>query len=176
MSHAIGVTLIRPLPPAHRAAIREIFLRRQREYTAQEAARLLRLTLGEFLSWKDDGRLDVQRRRKRRQLGGPRHPLVSWEELASAATVRWTVMQIHDALGSDANGVLPHLLRPIELKSLRLPEYLVRLLESLATNEGVSVEEYLYTSMLQLEVAADPGTLESLLPGFTEAMRFPDAG
>jgi hypothetical protein len=134
---------------------------------------LLRLTVGEFLSWTDAGRLDVKRRRKRKQLSGPRRELVSWEELASAATVRWTVMEIHDALGDEANRVLPRLLRPVELKSLRLPEYLVRLLESLATNEGVSVEEYLYTAMLDLEVAGDPDPLESLLPGFKEAMRFP---
>lgn len=85
-------------------------------------------------------------------------------------------MQIHDALGSDASGVLPRLLRPIELKSLRLPEYLIRLLEALATKEGVTVEDYLYTAMLDLEVAADPVVLETLLPGFTEAIRFPDAG
>ena len=174
MSHAIGVTTSRPLPPSHRAAIREIFLRRRTEYSAHDAAQLLRLTLGEFLSWTDAGRLDVKRRRKRKQLGGPRHALVTWQELASAATVRWTVMEIHDALGAEANRVLPRLLRPVELKSLRLPEYLVRLLEELARNEGVSVEQYLYTAMLDLEVAADPKVLESLLPGFAEAIHFPD--
>lgn len=170
----MGVTKIRPLPPTHREAIRAIFLRRQSEYTTYQAAQLLRLTLGEFLTWVDAGWLDVKRRRKRKQLGGRRHQMVSWRELASAATVRWTVMQIHDALGDRANDVLPRLLRPIELTSLRLPEYLVRLLEELARNAGVTIEEYLYTAMLDLEVASDPEVLESLLPGFTEAIRFPD--
>lgn len=163
------------LGPAHRAAIREIFLRRRTEYTAQDAARLLRLTLGELYSCMESGRLDVQRRRKRKQLGGPRRALVTWQELASAATVRWTVVQIHDALGDEANRVLPRLLRPVELKSLRLPEYQVRLLEELARNQGVTVEEYLYDAMLDLEVAGDPDTIESLVPGFAAAMRFPEA-
>lgn len=175
LSAAIGerVTGLRPSPPtiilvvmsvaAHRAAIREIFLRPRNQYAAHDAARLLHLTVTELFSWTDSGCLAVRGRRS----------LVSWQELASAATLRWTVMQIHDALGDDADRILPRLLRPIELKFLRLPEYLVRLLERLAANEGVTAEEYLYATMLELEVARDPGVLESLLPGFIEATRFP---
>lgn len=162
------------LPPTHREAIREIFLRRRSEYTTQQAAQLLRMTLGDFLAMISEGILDVQVRRKRRQLGGPRHALVSWNELASAAMLRWTVMQIHDALGKEANRTLPSLLRPVELKAVRLPAYQVRLLETLAQNAGVSVEQYVYTSLLGLEVAASPETLEQMLPGFTAAIQFPN--
>src|SRR5688500_4588096 len=115
-----------PLPPTHREAIREIFLRRRREYPMREAASLLRLNLGEALAWVESGQLHVEHRRKRKQLGGPRQSLVKWNDLASAALLRWTVMQVHEALGQEANRVLPRLLRPVELKSLRLPEYQVR--------------------------------------------------
>lgn len=163
-----------PLPPTHREAIREIFLKRRAEYTTYEAAQLLRLGLGEMLSLIENGTLHADVRRKHRQLGGPRHALMPWSELASAAMLRWSILQIHDALGSEANAVLPRLFRPAELKRVRLPEYQVRLLETLAQNAGVDLNEYIYGALLGLEVAADPETMEKLLPGFTEAIRFPD--
>lgn len=99
--------------------------------------------------------------------------MVSWEELASAALVRWTVMEIHDALGEDANHVLPRLLRPVAIQSLRLPEYQVRLFESLAKRDGVTMEEYIFNALLNVETACDPEEIERLLPGFHEAMAFP---
>lgn len=162
------------LPPAHREAIREIFLRRRTEYTTREAANLLRMNQGDFVALIQAGVLDAQVRKKRRQLGGLRQVMVPWNELASAATLRWTIVQIHDALGKEANTTLPTLLRPVELKAVRLPEYLVRLIEALARNAGVTVEEYVYTSLLGLEAAASPDVMEQMLPGFTEAVRFPD--
>jgi hypothetical protein len=88
--------------------------------------------------------------------------------------LRWTVVQIHDALGSEANGVLPSLFRPAELKAVRLPEYQLRLLETLAQNAGVSLEQYISSALQGIEVAADPETMEKLLPGFTEAINFPN--
>lgn len=163
-----------PLPPTHREAIREIFLKRRAEYTTSQAANLLRIGLGELLGLIENGTLHADVKRKRRQLGGPRHALMPWSELASAAMLRWTVLQIHDALGSAANDVLPRLFRPAELKAVRLPEYQLRLLETLAQNAGVSLEEYIYSALLVVEVAAEPEVMEKLLPGFTEAIRFPD--
>ncbi len=170
----MSVSAPRPLPPSHRIAIREIFLRRRHEYTTRDAARLLRLTLGDLLAWIDSGALHVERRRKRRQLGGRRHAMVAWSELASAAMLRWSVVEIHDALGKDASGVLPRLLRPVELKSVRLPEYQIRLLETLAQRAGVTLEGYVYTALLSLETAASPEAIERVLPGFREAMSFPE--
>jgi hypothetical protein len=38
--------------------------------------------------------------------GRPGEYLGPWTELASAAMLRWTVLQIHDALGREANRVL----------------------------------------------------------------------
>lgn len=163
-----------PLPSTHREAIRAIFLKRRAEYTTNEAAQLLRIGLGELLALIENGTLHADVKRKRRQLGGPRHALMPWSELASAAMLRWTIVQIHDALGSEANGVLPSLFRPVELKAVRLPEYQLRLLETLAQNAGITLEEYVYSALLVVEVAADPETMETLLPGFTEAIRFPD--
>jgi hypothetical protein len=167
------VSIRRPLPPTHRAAIREIFLRRRVEYTTNEAAQLLRLTLGNVIAAIESGTLHVQRRKKRKQLGGRRHALVTWEELASAAMLRWTPMEIHDALGKEANTTLPRLLRPVNLNGVRLPEYLVRLLEILAERQGMTVEAYLYTSLLALETAMNAEEIEQLLPGFREAINYP---
>lgn len=163
------------LPPTHREAIRAIFLKRRSEYTTREAAQLLRMTLGDFLAMIANGTLDVEKRRKKRQLGGPRHSMVSWKELASAAMLRWTVMQIHDALGKDADRALPRLLHPVELKSVRLPRYQVELIERLARNGGVSVEEVVYTALLGVEATESHAEIERVLPGFTEAIEFPDA-
>jgi hypothetical protein len=116
---------------------------------------------------------DIERRKRRKQLGGRRNALATWKELASAAMLRWTVMEIHDALGKEADTTLPRLLRPVEVKGVRLPEYQIRLLETLAQRDGVSVEAYLYTSLLALETAASAEEIERLLPGFREAVTFP---
>ena len=165
---------MRSLPPTHREAIRAIFLKRRSEYTTREAAQLLRLNLGEVLAWIKDGTLHVEHKRKRRQLGGPRHAMVPWKELASAALMRWTVMQIHDALGRDADRVLPRLLQPEELKAIRLPAYQVRLLETLAQNSGVNPEDYLCAALMNLETMGSPEEMERLLPGLRAAIEFPD--
>jgi hypothetical protein len=165
---------MRPLHPSHREAIREIFILRRPEYTTWQAAQLLRINVGEVLALIDRGTLYADVKRKRGQLGGPRHALIPWQELASIALLRWTVVQIHDALGQDADSVLPPLLRPAELKAVRLPEYLIRLLETLAHGAKVSLEEYIYSVLLGLEVTADPDAMEKLLPGFKAAIRFPD--
>jgi hypothetical protein len=163
-----------PLPESHRAAIRAIFLRRKGEYTAHEAAQLLRLSVVQMVALVEKGTLHADLKRKRKQLGGPRQALVSWHELASAAMLRWSVLQIHDALGNRADEVLPRLFRPAELKNVRLPEYQLLLLEALANDAGVTLEDYVYSTLLSLEVAADPDVMEKLLPGFNEAIRFPD--
>jgi hypothetical protein len=166
---------MRSLPPTHRIAIRKIFLQRRIEYPLHEAASLLRLNMGEVLAWVDSGQLHVERRPKRKQLGNRRHALVKWCDLASAALLRWNVMQIHDALGAEANSVLPRLLRPVELKSLRLPEYQVRLLQTLAQDAGVTVDEFLFNALLSLEGVGTPDEIEVLLPGYKEALEFPGA-
>ena len=173
MVHAISVYQSRRLPPGHRAAIREIFLRRRIEYTSHEAAQLLRLTLGDFLGWFDTGLLRAERRKKRKQFGGRRPALMAWNELASIAMLRWTPMEIYDALGKDAAATLPRLLRPVELRGVRLPEYQLRLLEVLAQREGVSIEEYVYMSLLSLETAMSSEESERLIPGLRDALMFP---
>ncbi len=168
-----SVSTRRPLHPTHRAAIREIFLRRRIEYTTQEAASLLRLSILTLADAIHGGALHVENRRKRKRLGGRRYPLMTWQELASAAMLRWTPMQIHDALREHANSILPSLFRPVELKGVRLPAYQLRLLEVLAQRENVSVEEYLYTALLGLETAISSEESEQLIPGLHDALTFP---
>ena len=87
--------------------------------------------------------------------------------------LRWTPMDIYDALGKEAATTLPRLLRPVELKGVRVPEYLVRLIEYLAQRERVTVEEYVYTKLLALEADVSPDEIEQL-PGVREAISYPD--
>jgi hypothetical protein len=170
----MSVTLGYSLPIPHRQSVRQIFLRRRTAYSVRQAAALLRLSLDEARAWVESGQLhvDTRRRRKRDDLRG--RAFVTWKSLASAALLRWNVMQIHEALGAAANGVLPRLLRPVELKCLRLPEYQVRLLQLLAENEGVSLDEFVFMGLLHLETQGSPEDIEKLLPGYTEAIAFPD--
>lgn len=169
----MSVTKSRIVPPAHRAAIRQIFLQRRPEYTPQQLATLLRMNLGEVLTLIHHDVLHAEVKRKKKQLGGARHTLIAWSEVASYAMVRWTVMQIHDALGEHAQHVLPRLLWPQEVEAVRLPLYQVRLLESLAARDGVSIEEFLFGSLLHLETTVGLDEIERLLPGYGEAMEFP---
>ena len=164
----------RVISAIHRAAIRELFLHRRTEYTTQQAANLLRLNVGEVLALIDAGSLHANVKRKRRQLGGRKRALITWHELASAAMLRWTVMQINDALGERARNVLPRLLWPVELESVRLPEYQVRLITVLAEHEGVSFEEFVHNALLHVETAKTPEEMERLVPCIRDALAFPD--
>lgn len=170
----MSVSRTRMMPNSEREAIRELFLQRRHEYGMNEAARLLCLTMSDAVAWAKDGRLHLERRLARKQVGGFRKELVEWKDLASAALLRWTVMQIHDALATDANGVLPPLLRPVEMKGVQLPAYQVRLLELLADRARVTPDEFLYEALLSLEVSCSIEEIERMLPGFVEAITFPD--
>lgn len=162
------------LPISEREAIRELFLKRRREYSMKDAARLLGLTMSDAIAWVKGGSLHVERRRGRKQLGGISKEFVTWKDLASAALLRWTVMQIHDALADEANHVLPPLLRPVELVGIQLPAYQVKLLQMLANRAGVMMDEFIHEALLSVEVECSIEDFEQMLPGFTEAITFPE--
>ncbi|HEX8617675.1 MAG TPA: hypothetical protein VF911_08850 [Thermoanaerobaculia bacterium] len=160
------------LLPSDRKAIRAIFLARRTAYPMRDAANLLRLSMADALAWAESGQLHVAPARTREQLV---NALVTWRDLASAALLRWNVMQINEALAGEADRVLPRLLRLAELRSVQLPEYQVRLLEAVARDAGVSVDELVFTALLDLETTGSPDEIENLLPGYKEAITFPDA-
>ncbi len=124
------------LAPEDRARIRQIFLA-PREYSVAEAARVLKmrqdaLTPEAIEQWC----LSVLRS------SDPPFLRLAWATVAALALKQWPSEAIYDALADDADRVLPKLLRE-ETLTVRLPAYLLRLLEYLAMQDGVRVSEYL---------------------------------
>jgi len=95
----------------------------------------------------------------------------TWRQLVSLALEQWTLADIFDALGADAQQVLPPLLtlRPI---TVRLPEYVVRALETLATARGTTVDHYLYGELIDFASTASM-SVGLTIPGYRQAYLFP---
>lgn len=146
--------------------IRELFLQRQRSYRLSEAARLLGMTRG---------RLEREAKRDQEEayrFNGRWH--FTWRQVAFIAFRRWTLAEIHDALGSEASGVLPPLLGLREV-TVRLPEYLVRAIELSAASDDKTVDDWLHHELIDFAgtVAND---MEQAIPGFRRAYFFPGFG
>jgi hypothetical protein len=96
-----------------------------------------------------------------------------WRQLACIAFQRWTLAEIQDALGDDAAAVLPPLLA-LRTVTLRLPEYIVRALETTAAEDGTTADD-----CLRCELQDFAGTvadrMEAIHPGFRHAYLYPGA-
>ncbi len=95
----------------------------------------------------------------------------TWRQLACIALRRWTLAEIHDALGDDAATVLPPLLMLRSL-TVRLPEYLVRALETIAAEDGTTVEGCLEGELMDF-AGTIASRIETAIPGFRRAYLFP---
>jgi hypothetical protein len=82
--------------------IRLLFLQRQPSYRLTEAARLLDMTRGTLQREAERDDRDAYRVNGRWRF--------TWRQVAYIAFRRWTLAEIHDALGADASAVLPPLL------------------------------------------------------------------
>src|SRR5258706_14284016 len=96
---------------------------------------------------------------------------VTREELMAAAMVTWEQGLIEEALGSDAESVLPEAIRLVELRA-RVPRYQRDMLRVLAKWQGTSVDEVL-TRELEGVACTYSDELAAAGPGFTAAMRWP---
>ena len=163
---------MRRLHDSDREAIVAIFLQRRIEYTVADAAQLLRVNIGDVMREIEQGTIAAELRRKRRQLGGPRHALMPWSELAAAAMRKWGLHRINAALGERAPEVIPELLLLTDL-SVALPEYQVRVLGALARKRGESVSECLSRTLSGMFAMMPPASIDALVPGATEAAVFP---
>src|SRR5262245_55490425 len=108
-----------------RQRVRELFLHRQPSYRLSEAARLLgmhRRALQREAEADDRNTYCVNGRWR-----------FTWRQVACIALRQWTLAEIHDALGPDAQAVLAPLLS-LRTLTVRLPEYLVRAIELSAAN------------------------------------------
>jgi hypothetical protein len=103
-------------------------------------------------------------------------PLGKWfwrEELMSKALETWTLDNIEEALGPDADRILPHALRTAELR-VRLPRHHIAMLEYKADQHRTTISGAL-TRELDAIASADAPELCAAIPGFAEALRWPDA-
>lgn len=67
--------------------------------------------------------------------------------MAYLALDRWTLAEIHEALGDNARAVLPPLLT-LRTVTVRLPEYVLRALETIATDEETTLDACLYGELI----------------------------
>ena len=143
--------------------IRQIFLDPAESYNLAEVARLTGLSVTRLRREARRGWRDACK-----QHGCWRF---TWRQLASLALEQWTLAEIYDALGADAQHVLPPLLalRPI---TVRLPEYVVRALEVQATARGTTVDHYLYGELIDFATTASMN-VGLTIPGYRQAYLFP---
>lgn len=94
-----------------------------------------------------------------------------WRQAVYVAMERWTLAEIEDALGDAAAGVLPPLLS-LRAVTVRLPEYILLALESVAAKDGTTID-----AALGYELIDFAGThltqLETTIPGYRQAYLFP---
>lgn len=103
-------------------------------------------------------------------------PLGRWvwrEELMAKALELWPVVTIEEALGADAERVLPEAIRTCELRA-RVPRYQADMLEYLADERGTTISDVL-TRELDDVANAHAEELSRVIPGFRVALTWPDA-
>jgi len=143
--------------------IRELFLHRQPSYRLSEAARLLSMTRGRL---EREARADHEA--AYRVNGRWRF---TWRQLAYLAFRRWSLCDIHEALGIDAVAVLPPLLS-LRTISIRLPEYLVQAIEHSAVSDDTTVDNWLHHELVDF-AGTVVDRMENVIPGYRRAYLFP---
>lgn len=143
--------------------IRELFLHHQPSYRLSEAARLLGMTRGRLEREARADQEDAYRVNGRWRF--------TWRQVAHLAFRRWSLAEIHDALGCDAVGVLPPLLT-LRSVTVRLPEYLMRAIEHFAASDDRTIDDWLQHELVDF-AGAIANRMERVIPGFRRAYLFP---
>ena len=146
--------------------IRTIFLERRCRYSLADISRLAGITERKVISGIKAGEYLASRRRGEYRF--------TWSELAHIAMAKWPLAIIHDALGLDAVRALPRLLLLQELR-VQLPAYQVLMLHRLADRLSLDVDSYVADYLLDL-ASAEVMSLDTEIPGFKAALRFPNGG
>jgi glucan phosphorylase len=103
-------------------------------------------------------------------------PIGRWfwrHELMSKALETWPLHVIEEALGNDADSVLPQAIRTKELR-VRLPRHHVDMLEYRAGQERTTVSGVLARELDGI-ASAHAEELSAAIPGFAEALAWPEA-
>jgi hypothetical protein len=84
---------------------------------------------------------------------------------------RWTLAEIHEALGDDAADALPPLLT-LRAVTVQLPEYVLRALETIATDDGATLDDSLYAELIDFAGAVS-SRIGHRIDGYRRAYLFP---
>lgn len=160
---AISSGKVTNLEPAKREAIRTVFLHRQESYTLPEVARLTGVSSGRLRREVVADRRDASKVRGRWRF--------AWRQLAYLAMARWTLAEIHEALGDDAADALPPLLT-LRAVTVQLPEYVLRALETIATDDGATLDDSLYAELIDFAGAVS-SRIGHRIDGYRRAYLFP---
>jgi hypothetical protein len=145
--------------------IRTIFLHQRPHVSIAEATVLLGWSRGEMSQAIAAGEVEVTSTYLGKWL---------WrEELMAKALELWSPEIIEDALGADADGVLPEAVRLIDLH-VRLPRHHVAMLAALAERDGSSVGSVLARELDGI-ASAHAAELSWAVVGFADALAWPDA-
>ena len=162
---AISSGRVSNLEPATRDAIRTVFLHRLESYVLPDVARLIGVRPGAL-------RREVRRglRDAVKEHGAWRF---TWRQLAYLAMDRWSLAEIHEALGDDAAAVLPALLT-LRAITVRLPEYVLCALQTIATDAGKTLDDFLYGELIDFAGSVCP-QMADRIDGYKSAYFFPGA-
>jgi hypothetical protein len=146
-----------------RARIRELFLHPAVSYRLCHAARLIGISRGV-----------LRREAERDDREAYRSNGVwcfSWRQVAYIALRRWTLAEIHEALGRDASTVLPPLLS-MQTIAVRLPAFLVRAINHEAAEQQTTIDDWLHQELIDF-AGTIAHRMERTIPGFRRAYLFP---
>jgi hypothetical protein len=144
--------------------IRDIFLHQRPHVSISAATLLLGWTRREMSSAVRAGEIEVAKTE-----------IAEWvwrEELMAKALDTWPLEVIEEALGADAERVLPESRRSAEVRAL-LPRYQIAMLHYLAEQNRTTVSDIL-TRELEDVASANSDELSAAIPGFASALEWPN--
>jgi hypothetical protein len=145
--------------------IRTIFLHQRPHVSISEATALLGWSRGEMSQAIAAGEIEVNATSVGKWI---------WrEELMAKALEIWAPEVIEEALGADADGVLPNSIRLTDVH-LRLPRHHVAMLEHFAERDRTTVSGVLARELDGI-ASAHADELSWAVAGFADALAWPDA-
>jgi hypothetical protein len=144
-------------------SIQTLFLQPAESYELREVARLTDTPVRALRREVARGGHDATKVRGRWRF--------AWRQAVCVALQRWTLIEIHAALGADAAAVLPPLLA-LRSVTVRLPEYILRAFECIAAENGTTVDATLGFELVEF-AGSNLTRLEGSIPGYREAYFFP---
>jgi len=146
--------------------IRSIFLARRESYGLNEARRLTGRSTESLRRAIRDGEIEAIEI-------APNDWRIPWVSMAALAVDTWGIEAIEAELGpKETSFILPPLVRGTSI-TLRLPRYQVAMLEVLGRRPETSVNSIVADALLPIaEERTDE--MELLIPGFAEAIHYPE--